>query len=164
MNSVMRHMDAVKRGPTAAADQVKRKNVNGQTKKPFTEGERTPVKDARDTTERTLVKEGEKHAGSCEYSHDFVKIVAEMMEKTNFLDFGIFQDDRHKFHDQHAQINGEAECHFGQHRVNIGMPENKPSPQRLPDVEAEYQQGRCVADNAENNGKIDNVFDVFNRR
>ncbi len=31
------------------------------------------------------------------------------------------------FYGQNSKVAGKTECHFGQHGVNIGMPENKPS-------------------------------------
>ena len=40
--------------------------------------------------------------------------------------------------EQHGQVAGDAERHFGQHRVDVGIPERVPRSQRLADVDHQH--------------------------
>ena len=104
------------------------------------------------------MKKGQKGAGGGKDGHDFMHVMAQVMKKRYFIEFAVFQRQGNIFNDQHTQVSRKTEGHFGEHRMNIGMPEDKPVPQGLADIEAENQQRRSVTDNPDEHGIVDNVF------
>ena len=61
------------------------------------------------------------------------------MKKWNLIELTIHKNKGKILNGKNTEVTGETEGHFGQHRMNICMPEDKPSPQGLPDIKPEDQ-------------------------
>jgi hypothetical protein len=134
------------------------KESPGPDKNAFPKPKRPAEQHAGNTAQRTLVEKGQKGTGGGKHGHDFVHVVAQVVEKGHFIDLTIFQNHGNVLNGQNTQVGRQAESHFGEHRVNIGMPEYKPSPQGLPDIETQNHQGRHIAVKPDEDGKIDDIF------
>ena len=107
---------------------------------PISEG--TPEKHPGHAAQRSLVEKGEKGAGGGKNGHDFVKVVAQIVKERHLIHLPVFQDQGKVLDAENPEIAGEAEGHFREHGMDIGMPEDKPAPQRLPDIDGQNQAGR----------------------
>jgi hypothetical protein len=88
-------------------------------------------------------------------------VVAEVVKKRHFVDLAVLQDQGDVLYGQYRKVARQAESHLGEHGVDIGVPENKPAAQRLPDVDGQNQQGRTVADKSDQDSVIDDVFQLI---
>ncbi len=80
------------------------------------------------------------------------------MKKWNPVQLAIFKNQRDKFNRQYAKIYRQAKGYFCKHGMDIGMPENKPAPQGLADIDRQDQQGGTVTDKTDQYSIIDDVF------
>jgi hypothetical protein len=85
-------------------------------------------------------------------------IRGEMMKESNFVGLSVFKNIGNKFYGQYRKITGQTKSHFRQHGMDIGMPENEPAAQGLTDINGKDQQCRTIADETDDDGKIDDVF------
>jgi hypothetical protein len=81
------------------------------------------------------VKEAQKGACSSEYYHYLVQVVAKEMKLWCFVKLPVFKDQWQKFYGENDGVTGDAEDHFSEHRVHIGVPEGKPAPDGLTDLQ-----------------------------
>ncbi|VTR63956.1 hypothetical protein DESC_120048 [Desulfosarcina cetonica] len=107
------------------------------------------------------MEEGKKRAGGGEDRHGFVHVMAQVVKERYSVNLAIFQDQRDVLDGQHREIAGEAEGHLGEHGVDVGVPEDEPSAQGLADVDGQDQQGRAIADEADEHGVVDDVFEFI---
>ncbi len=135
------------------------KKSPGPDQHAFAKAEGTAKHNAGHPTQRALVKEGQKGTGGGKHGHDLMHVVTQVMKKRYLVEFAVFQHHGNIFNGQHDEIGGQTEGHFGQHGMNIGMPEDKPSPQGLADIKTQDHQGRTVADEPDEHGIIDNIFE-----
>ncbi len=126
----------------------------------FAIAERPAEQHAGHAAQGALVEEGQKGAGGGEDRHGAVHVVGQVVEEGHLVDLAVFQNQRNVLDGQHDEIARETEGHFGQHRMHVGMPENKPAAQRLTDVDAQNQQRRAVADEADQHGVVDDVLQL----
>jgi hypothetical protein len=84
-----------------------------------------------------------------------------VMKKRHLVELPVFQDIGNELNGQHRKIAGQTERHLREHGMHVGMPENKPSPQRLADIDGQNQQCRTVADKPDDHGKVDDVFQLI---
>ena len=71
----------MKLGPTAAAERMKRKKVEGQTQDAFAEGEGTAAQHAVQAAERALVEERKERADAGEHVDQLVQFELEDQER-----------------------------------------------------------------------------------
>ena len=86
------------------------------------------------------------------------------MKKWNLIHLTIFQNQWNELNGQHTEIKRQAEGHFGEHGMHIGMPENKPATKGLPNINGQDQKCRTVADKPDDNGQINNIFQFVNAK
>ena len=134
-------VSSTKLGPTAAAERMNRKKVEGQTAKRLAEGERPAPQDAVEPAERALVEEREERADQREHDHQLVQLELEHQQRRDAPQLAVPEHDRQVLDRQHGQVAGEAERHLGQHRVDVRVPEGEPGAQRLADVDREDRDG-----------------------
>ena len=107
------------------------------------------------------MKKGKEGTGGRKNSHDFVHVVTQVVEKGHLVNLSIFQYQWKILYRQNAEVSGKAEGHLGEHGVNIGMPEYKPSPQRLSDIETQNHQGRNVTVKPNEHSEINDVLQLI---
>ena len=71
----------MKLGPTAAAERMKRKNVDGQIGEALAEGERPPAQHPVQSAQRALVEEGEERPDAGKHQHQLVQLELEDQER-----------------------------------------------------------------------------------
>ena len=86
----------MKLGPTAAAERMKRKKVDGQMPMRLAEGERAAAQHAVEPAERALVEEGEERSDAGEDDHHLVELELEDEERRDLLEPPVLQDERQR--------------------------------------------------------------------
>ena len=83
----------MKLGPTAAAERMNRKNVDGHTAKPFAESERPAAQHAVQAAERALVEERKERAHAGQHVHQLVQLELEHQERRHLAQLAVLQHD-----------------------------------------------------------------------
>jgi hypothetical protein len=156
--SVKRVTKIVKDGPAGGRRPGEQKKSPGPDQNPLAVAEGTPEEDPGHAPQGPLVEKGQKGAGGGENRHDFVHVVGQVVQEGHLVQLAVFQDKRDILDGQHGEVDRKAEGHLGEHGVNVGVPENEPAAQRLADVDGQDQEGRTVADKADQDRVVDDVF------
>ena len=100
------------------------------------------------------MKEREQGTHASEYWHKLVKLMFKDQERRELAELAVAQKDWNIFQAEHEQVARDAEGHFREHRVGIRMPESKPCPQGLSDIDHQNGDRAAIADKADDNGGV----------
>ena len=127
----------------------------GPHREALAEGERAPAQNSVQAAQRALMEERQERAHAGQDGHQLVQFELEHQRARRLPQPTIPQHLRDVLDRQHAQVAGDAEGHFGEHRMDIGIPERVPEAQRLPDVDGQHADGAAVADEADHDRALD---------
>ena len=134
---------AGKNGPAAMAERMNRKRSTARCE-PFAERERPAAQHAVQPAERPLVEERQQCADARQHIRS--ACAGETRRPGTKGPLAASGSSARSGHTRWPapQVTRDAERHFRQHRVHVGMPESEPGAQRLPDVDHQHQhRPRC---------------------
>jgi hypothetical protein len=92
----------------------------------------------RHAAQRALVEAGQKNPDGRYRWHGRMQVMCKRVGEGKLVELAVFQDQRAILDAQNHKIACDTESHFSEHRMDIGMPEDKPAPKGLSDVDSEY--------------------------
>ena len=89
-----------------------------------------------------------------------MEIVSQVVEKVEFFDLPVFQDNRDEFYGQHYQVAGYTKYNLGEHGMYIGMPVPEPCPEGLAHFMGQDYHGPGIAQKSQYYSQVYDIFEL----
>jgi hypothetical protein len=104
------------------------------------------------------MEKGEEDPCGGKDSHDMVETMPKQAKFPDLRQLPVLEDIGDELDAQHHEIGCDAEGHLNQHGMDIGMPEDKPPPERLADIYAQHDNCSRIADESDDHGGIEDIL------